>query len=209
MFGTAAKWRSSESTLAQASVLTLAANRHQSSVSGLARPSPMLSAMKAALVTGGSAGIGLAIARMLLEEGFGLTIAASRAESLAAAVAVLGLVHTVRADVSSEEDCARIVSAHREQFGRLDLLVNSAGVLVSGGIEDVPTDAWDRMHAVNARAIYVLAGLTLPLLRESRGLVVNVASLGGKHGIAGLAAYAASKAAVISLTQVLQRRGQG
>jgi len=151
-------------------------------------------------VTGGSAGIGAAIARMLLEEGFQLTIASRRREHLDAAGRALGEIHAVQGDVGREEDCARIVAAHRERFGRLDLLVNSAGVLSAGLIEETPTDEWDRLLAVNTRAAFLMMRLSLPLLRESRGLVVNLASIAGKEGNPTLAAYGASKAALISLT---------
>src|SRR2546425_7400060 len=87
---------------------------------------------RAALVTGGSSGIGLAIARMLRDEGYGLTLAARTPERLAAAAAELGAASIVT-DVRDEHDCERAVAAHVERFDGLDVLVNSAGVGVAGG----------------------------------------------------------------------------
>jgi NAD(P)-dependent dehydrogenase (short-subunit alcohol dehydrogenase family) len=89
---------------------------------------------RAALVTGGSSGIGLAIARMLLEEDFDVTIASSSHARIEAAAAELGGAHTVVGDVSVEQDCRRIVAAHGERCGRLDVLVNSAGILRQGSL---------------------------------------------------------------------------
>src|SRR5947209_1393536 len=104
--------------------------------------------MPSALVTGGSSGIGLAIARMLRDEGYGLTIAARTQERLEAAAAELD-AHSVAADVSSEEDCVRLVAAHSERFGTLEVLVNSAGVGVGGRIESLQTRHLDLQLAVN------------------------------------------------------------
>src|SRR3954468_22365387 len=86
----------------------------------------------AALVTGGSSGIGLAIARMLRDEGFELTLVSRRPERIGAAAAELGAA-AVAADVAEAEECARIVAEHRDRFGRLDVLVDSAGIGLGGG----------------------------------------------------------------------------
>jgi NAD(P)-dependent dehydrogenase (short-subunit alcohol dehydrogenase family) len=157
--------------------------------------------VRAALVTGASSGIGLAIGRMLVEEEFALTVASRRQERIEAAARELGDVHAVAADVAEEADCRRLVAAHQARFGRLDVLVNSAGVLEEGAIEALPAAGWDRQFAVNVRAPFLLMQLALPLLKASRGWVVNLASLSGKVPNPGLAAYGASKAALISLTQ--------
>jgi NAD(P)-dependent dehydrogenase (short-subunit alcohol dehydrogenase family) len=156
---------------------------------------------KVGLVTGGSSGIGLAIARMLLEEGFELTIASRREEKLRSAAAELGDVHAVAVNVAHEADCERLVIAHRERFGQLDVLVNSAGVGIAGTTEDLSLKHWDLQFAVNVRAIFLISKLALPLLRESRGLVVNLASIAGTIPTPGMPGYGASKAAVISLTR--------
>jgi NAD(P)-dependent dehydrogenase (short-subunit alcohol dehydrogenase family) len=155
-----------------------------------------------ALVTGGSSGIGLAIARALREEGYDLTLSSRRPEKLEPAAGELG-AHGIVADVSREEDCERLVAAHRERFGGLDVLVSSAGVGVAGRIEELATKHFDLQLAVNVRGLFLVTRLCLPMLRESRGWIVNVASIAGTIPTPGLSAYGASKAAVISLTRTL------
>jgi NAD(P)-dependent dehydrogenase (short-subunit alcohol dehydrogenase family) len=157
---------------------------------------------RAALVTGGSSGIGLAIARMLRDEGFGLTLVSRRAEKVEAAAAELG-AEAVAADVSSADDCARLVAAHRERFGRLDVLVNSAGVGIAGMVADLPEKHLDLQLGVNLRGLFLVTQAAIPMLRESRGWIVNLASIAGTLPTPGLATYGATKAAVISLTRSL------
>ena len=158
--------------------------------------------MPSGLVTGGSSGIGLAIARALREDGYDLTISSRRPEKVEAAAEELG-AHGIAADVSREEDCERVVGAHRERFGGLDVLVNSAGIGIGGRIEDLSTKHFDLQLAVNLRGLFLVTRLCLPLLKESRGWIVNLASIAGTIPTPGLSAYGASKAAVISLTRTL------
>jgi len=156
----------------------------------------------AALVTGGSSGIGLAIARMLREEDFELTLVSRRPERIEAAAADLGAA-AIAADVSEAEECERIVAEHRDRFGRLDMLVNSAGIGIGGRIEDLPAKHHDLQLAVNLRGVFLVTQAAIPLLRESRGWVVNLASIAGTLPTPGLATYGATKAAVIALTRSL------
>lgn len=160
--------------------------------------------MPSALVTGGSSGIGLAIARMLAEEGHALTLAARRPERLEAAAAELGAL-AVAADVSREEDCAALVRAHLERHGGLDVLVNSAGVGVAGTLGDVTTKHVDLQLGVNLRGAILVTREALPALRSARGVVVNLASIAGTIPAPGLGVYGATKAALISLTRTLAR----
>ena len=157
---------------------------------------------KAALVTGGSSGIGLAIARVLREEQFDLTLASRTKEKVERAAGDLG-AQAVAADVSREEDCERLIAEHRERFGRLDVLVNSAGVGIGGRVEELSTKHWNLQLDVNLRGAFIVTRAALPLLKETRGLVVNIASIAGTNPAPGLAAYGASKAALISLTRSL------
>jgi NAD(P)-dependent dehydrogenase (short-subunit alcohol dehydrogenase family) len=157
---------------------------------------------RAALVTGGSSGIGLAIARMLRDEGFDLTLASRRPEKVEAAAAELGAT-AVAADVGNADDCARVVAEHRERFGRLDMLVNSAGIGIGGRVEDLPAKHLDLQLGVNLRGLFLVTQAAIPLLRESRGWIVNLASIAGTLPTPGLATYGATKAAVISLTRSL------
>jgi len=159
---------------------------------------------KAALVTGGSSGIGLAIARMLREEGFELTLGARTREKVEAAAAELGAL-AVAADVVQEDDCRRMVDEHRERYGRLDVLVNSAGVGIAGSIDELPTKHIDLQLDVNLRGTMLVTAAALPLLREAHGLVVNIASIAGTIPSPQLPVYGAAKAAVIQFTTTLNR----
>ena len=158
--------------------------------------------MASALVTGGSSGIGLAIARMLREEGFAVTLASRTAEKVEAAAAELG-AHAIAADVSNPDDCARAVAEHVEREGGLDMLVNSAGVGIAGRAEDVQLKHIDRQLAVNVRGLLLVTQAAIPHLRTTRGWIVNIASLAGTQPVPILLVYAATKAAVISLTHSL------
>ncbi len=157
---------------------------------------------RAALITGGSSGIGLAIARMLRDEGFGLTLASRRPEKVQAAAEELGAA-AVAADVGDAADCERLVAEHRERFGRLDVLVNSAGIGIGGNVEDLPAKHFDLQIGVNLRGLFLVTQAAIPLLRESKGWIVNLASIAGTLPTPGLATYGATKAAVISLTRSL------
>jgi NAD(P)-dependent dehydrogenase (short-subunit alcohol dehydrogenase family) len=156
----------------------------------------------AALVTGGSSGIGLAIARMLRDEGFELTLVSRRTERVEAAAAELGAAASA-ANMADENDCARVVAEHRDRFGRLDVLVNSAGVGIGGRVEDLLAKHLDMQLDVNLRGLFLVTQAAIPLLRESRGWVVNLASIAGTLPTPGLATYGATKAAVIALTRSL------
>ena len=158
--------------------------------------------MRSALVTGGSSGIGLAIADMLREEGYGLTLAARTPEKLAAAAERLGAASIV-ANVGDEHDCEQAVAAHVARFDGLDVLVNSAGVGVAGDIEHQQVKHIDLQLDVNLRGSILVTRAALPHLRRSRGLVVNVASIAGTIPAPILPVYAATKAALISLTRSL------
>jgi NAD(P)-dependent dehydrogenase (short-subunit alcohol dehydrogenase family) len=165
-------------------------------------------AERTALITGGSSGIGLAIARMLRDEGYALTLASRRAEKVQAAAAELDAV-AVAADVGDLDACERLVREHRERFGRLDVLVNSAGVGIAGTVEQLPAKHFDLQLGVNLRGLFLVTQAAIPLLRESHGLIVNLASIAGTLPTPGLATYGATKAAVISLTRSLNEELDG
>jgi NAD(P)-dependent dehydrogenase (short-subunit alcohol dehydrogenase family) len=139
---------------------------------------------------------------MLRDEGYDLTLASRRKEKVEAAAAELGAAG-VAADVSDADDCARLVAEHRERFGRLDVLVNSAGVGVAGRVEDLPAKHLDLQLGVNLRGLFLVTQAAIPMLRESHGWIVNLASIAGTLPTPGLATYGATKAAVISLTRSL------
>jgi NAD(P)-dependent dehydrogenase (short-subunit alcohol dehydrogenase family) len=171
-------------------------------------------AERAALVTGASSGIGLAIARTLGVEGYALTISARRPEKLEEAAAGLradGLeVQAVAANMTDEDDVLAVFAAHREAHGRLDALVNNAGVGIGAPMEEIQTKHLDMQLGVNLRALILGTREGLPLLREAgaehgKALIVNTASIAGKGGQAWLSIYAATKAAVINFTQSTHR----
>ena len=165
---------------------------------------------RAALITGGSSGIGLAIARALGQDGYGLTVSARRPEKLEQAVAGLtdeGIdAQAVPANMAEEDEIKRVVEAHRKRHGRLDVLINNAGVGIGGPIAEHPTKKLDMQLDVNLRAVYITLRECLPMLKEAgadhgKSLVVNTASIAGVRGQGWLAAYSATKAAVIGLSQ--------
>ena len=160
--------------------------------------------MPSALITGGSSGIGLAIARMLHEEGYALTLAARTVERLETAAGELEAA-AVAVDVRLEEDCARLVHTHLEAHGGLDVLVNSAGVGIAGTIGDTSTKHFDLQQSVNLRGAFLVTREALPALRTTGGYVVNLASIAGTIAAPGLATYGAAKAALIALTRSLDR----
>src|SRR5213075_3411447 len=109
----------------------------------------------------------------------------------------------VAADVGNAEDCARLVAEHGGRYGRLDMLVNSAGIGIGGNVENLPAKHLDLQLGVNLRGLFFVTQAAIPMLRESRGWIVNLASIAGTLPTPGLATYGATKAAVISLTRSL------
>jgi NAD(P)-dependent dehydrogenase (short-subunit alcohol dehydrogenase family) len=171
-------------------------------------------AQRAAIVTGASSGIGLAIARMLGEEGFAVTMAARRPEKLQSAVAELagaGLdVHGIAADVANEEEIQKVVTEHRERQGRLDVLVNNAGVGIGASVGDIVTKRLDMQLDINLRSIVLFYRECLPMLQaagaeHSNALVVNTSSISGKRGEAWLSVYSASKHGVVGWTEAMNK----
>jgi short-subunit dehydrogenase len=160
--------------------------------------------VRSALVTGGSSGIGLGLARMLQGQGYELTLVARQPEKLAAAADELG-VHQVAANLAHDEECVRVVEAHRERWGGLDVLVNSHGLGIGGSFANLDTKRIDLQLDVNLRASMLVTREALPLLRESRGQIVTLSSIAGTIPTPGLAVYGATKAALISFTNSLNR----
>jgi len=177
-------------------------------------------AARAALITGGSSGIGLAVARALGEDGYALTVSARRPDKLEEAAEGLrsdGIdVSSVPANMAKEEDIQALAESHRERFGRLDVLMNNAGVGVGGAVEETETKKLDMQLTVNLRAVYLMSREAIPLLKEAgkehgKALMVNTASIAGKYGQGWLAAYSATKFGVVGLSQAMHRElgGEG
>jgi short-subunit dehydrogenase len=169
---------------------------------------------RAAIVTGASRGIGRAIAETLGDEGFGLTLSARTPQTLEETARELrdkGIeVESPAADVADEEGIRRLVALHRRRFGRLDVLVNNAGVGIGAAADEQQMEDVDRQFDVNVKAIVIAYRESLDLLRAAgrehgNALVVNMASLSGKSPQPWLSVYAATKAAVIAYTQAMNK----
>ncbi|TDV37768.1 SDR family NAD(P)-dependent oxidoreductase [Actinophytocola oryzae] len=169
---------------------------------------------RTALVTGASRGIGRQIARRLAQEGYALTVSARREPGLLDAADELRAfgaeIHIVVTNLADEHDARRLAAAHATRFDHLDLLVLAAGVGTRGSVAEMPMKLYDLTLTVNLRSQFLLIQQTLPLLREAaataplRGArIVALASITGVAGEPGLAAYAAGKAALISLCETV------
>ena len=177
-------------------------------------------AERAALITGGSSGIGLAIARALGEDGYGVTVSARRPDKLEAAareLAAEGLdVHHVATQMTQEEEIAALFASHLERFGRLDVLANSAGVGIGEAMESITAKRLDIQIGANLRGLILATREALPALREAgaehgKALIANMASIAGKKGQGWLSVYSATKAGVVGFSQATQKEcdGQG
>ena len=170
------------------------------------------------LVTGGARGIGRGIAHAFLANGDQVMIAdlpdggkwnyeLATADDRQAALAEaqdLGEVAAVDLDVTDKASCEAAVQATLSRFGGLDVLVNNAGVLQSGPIEEFAEQDWERVFAVNAKGVFLMTQAALPALKASSdATIVNTASIAGKQGFRNLVAYCGSKFAVVGITQAL------
>ena len=173
---------------------------------------------RAAIVTGASRGIGLALAELLGESGYGLTISARKPDTLeqtAHALRAKGYeVEYVAANMADEEAIAEVVRLHREHYGRLDVLVNNAGVGIGAQAGEQQTKYVDMQLGVNLRAIVLFYRECADMLRAAgaehrSALVVNLASIAGKSPSAWLSVYSATKAAVIAYTQAMNKELNG
>jgi len=165
---------------------------------------------KVAIVTGGTRGIGRAIAAGLVGAGASVVVAGRRAETVEAAVAELGSgaagrVRGVVADVRRPEECGRLVAEAVGAFGRLDVLVNNAGVGVFGEVESLDPEEWRSVLATNLDGPFYCVRAAMPHLKRTGGWVVNIGSLAGRNPFAGGAAYCASKAGLIAFSEALMQ----
>ncbi len=169
---------------------------------------------RAAIVTGASSGIGLAIAKVLGEEGHGLTIAARRPEKLEAAAEGLrgeGFdLQALPANLGDEAEVKRIVDAHRERYGRLDVLVNNAGMGVGAPVGEMQTKFIDMQLNINLRSIFLFYRESVGMLKEAgeehrNALVVNTSSISGKRGEGWLSVYSATKHGVVGFTEAMNK----
>ncbi|CAA9447812.1 MAG: 3-oxoacyl-[acyl-carrier protein] reductase [uncultured Rubrobacteraceae bacterium] len=168
---------------------------------------------KAALVTGGSSGLGRATAVALARAGADVALAARSAEDLESAKEEVSKTGSqalaLPVDLAKEDEAAWAVERTAEAFGRLDVLVNAAGTDAPGLVEELDVKGWDQTLAVNLRAPFLLSKAVFPHMREAGGgTIVNVSSVAGKKGWANASAYCASKFGLTGLTEALADEGK-
>jgi NAD(P)-dependent dehydrogenase (short-subunit alcohol dehydrogenase family) len=158
---------------------------------------------KSVLITGGSSGIGTAIAERLSAEGAKVAILARRPEAVDEVAGRLGVLG-IHGDVTKPEDCVRAVSKVLTAFGGLTTVVNSAGVIGTGGTEDTTREEWERIMSINVDGTVNMCRASLgPLKKSGGGSIVNLSSVVGTRPAAQVTAYCVSKAAVDMYTQCL------
>jgi len=154
---------------------------------------------KVALITGGSRGIGRAIAERFEREGARVATVSRSSGSVGS-----GKVLSLAGDVSSEDDVIDVMQEVERALGRLDVLVNNAAVELDARVEETSVTQWDQVMAVNVRSVFLCTKHALPMLRRAGGgSVINVSSINGFWAEPGLAAYNASKGAVLALTRAI------
>jgi 3-oxoacyl-[acyl-carrier protein] reductase len=166
---------------------------------------------KKALITGSSSGIGAGVALAFAKEGADVVInfpdssQIENADRICEAINEAGSkAFAVMADVSSEEGAKKLVDEAVNAFGRIDVLVNNAGIAHTAPVEEIPVDVWDRMLAVHLRSMFLVTRLVLPMMYEQNyGKIINTASQLAYKGAPGLSHYAAAKGAILSFSRSL------
>ena len=160
---------------------------------------------KVALITGATSGIGFATALRFTEAGARVAVVGRSERALAEVTEEInkrgGKSLAIRADVTAEETAERALAETIERFGALDVLVNAAGHIVNGTIENTTLDTWDAMLNVNLRAVFNLMRQAVPFLEQRQGNIVNVSSVTGLRAFPGVLAYCVSKAGLDQLTR--------
>lgn len=160
---------------------------------------------KTAIVTGASQGLGRAAAEMLAREGACVVLTdvreAEGAQTREAIVAGGGKAVFVRHDVASEDDWGAVIKAANEHFGRLDVLVNNAGVLFSSKIEETPLEKWRWLMSVNCDGVFLGTKHAIGAMKDRGGSIINLSSVAGLVGLPDISAYCASKGAVALFTR--------
>lgn len=161
--------------------------------------------IKVALITGASSGIGQATAVQMAKDGLDIAITGRNETALAETAACIKAMDvkclSIPADLSTEAEARRVVDRTVKTLGRLDILVNAAGIIGSGNLERTPVHAWDQMMNINLRSLFILMQEALPSLIATQGNVVNVSSVTGSRSFPGILSYCVSKAGVDQLTR--------
>ena len=162
---------------------------------------------KVAVITGASVGIGQSVAESFAREGARVVIN-SQSDRGAAIVARIvengGTATFVQGDVTQPEDATRIVDQTVKAFGRLDILINNAGIVLPGTVDNTSIEDWDQTIAVNVRGVFLMSKAAIQqMLKQGAGVIVHNASIAGVKGLKDRAAYCASKGAVVALTKAM------
>jgi NAD(P)-dependent dehydrogenase (short-subunit alcohol dehydrogenase family) len=154
------------------------------------------------LITGAAGGIGRAAAERLRRCGATLSLTSLNAARLQGIAAELD-AHAIAADLSRVDECKRVIDATLERFGRIDALVNCAGVWTQGDSDEATECDWDRCIDINLKGTFFLSSYAIPALKATRGAIINVGSDAGVVGNAGCAIYCASKGGVALMSKAL------
>ena len=161
---------------------------------------------KTVIVTGAGAGIGKAAALAYGRSGANVVVNSLSLSAKKVEEEILsqgGRALFVQGDVSKKEDAARIIEETVSSFGSLHILVNNAGIVAGGTVEEVSEETWDRVMEVNVKSIYLMSRLAMPYLKQTKGVIVNTSSVAAVKGLKDRAVYSASKGAVLSLSSAM------
>jgi NAD(P)-dependent dehydrogenase (short-subunit alcohol dehydrogenase family) len=161
---------------------------------------------KVAIITGAGAGIGKATALLFANEGAKVccnSLSDSAKKVVDKIKSTRGDALFVKADVAIENQAKDIVDKTIENYGKIDILFNNAGIVLGGAVDSMSTEDWDRTMAVNVRGIYLVSKFAVPYLRKTKGVIINNASSVAFKGVKDRAAYTASKGAVLSMTRAM------
>ncbi len=160
---------------------------------------------KTALVTGGSTGIGAAIAKELADDGFKVLITGRNENTLVESAAQHDNIDWIISDVTNHDDVVKTIAHIEKTYNRLDVLVNNAGIATPIPFEQITMEHYDDIFNINVRGLIDVTLTSLPLLKESKGNIINTASIVADDPFAGFSIYSASKGAVITLTKGLAK----
>ena len=163
----------------------------------------MTGSTKVAIVTGASSGIGTAVARRLAADGFSVMAAGRDVARTAKLKAELPALNTWVGDLASAEACNQLIVACVEAFGRLDVLVNNAGIYHPATAEETTDAVWQQTIAINLTAPFLLSRAAMPQLRKSKGVIINIASDWGLVGGRNAVAYCASKGGIVLMSKAM------
>lgn len=174
----------------------------------------MTLAGQTALVTGGSKGIGRAICLALAKEGANVIIAARNESEIKETIDKLKAMGSkamaIQADVRSEEDVRRLISMTIDKCGRLDILINNAGVAYKKRLEETTLQEYDKIMDTNLKGVFLCTKYAIPYIRESKnGKIINISSVGGLHGLPEFSVYCASKFGVNGITESIAAELEG